>query len=206
MAYRHTTGGDLSTGGAWLKEEGTYHFVITGVDEDVCDRDGRMMPEVAFEVSGSVFTGTVDGQRDKNFGFRFYKPKPGDTEDQRRGSKRALDRLWVATSVLKKEDALTPDKEFDIDLQALVGRQFICKLEKNDSGHLRPWSNFYHVDDEAVAAIPKDQAALSRIPADQRWIRGAKPTTTTKPPRQPAKPQQVASTGGELSDDELSGI
>ncbi len=202
MEFEFETGGDISTGGGYLKEPGTYHFIITAIDTQPARRDGTPLENAEFEITASVCDGTDKAQVDKQWTNTFYASKPGDSDEQVARNKKEHDRFWVATSMIDTEKAQTKGTKVKISLQDLIGRQFVAKLaKKKNNDYLTAWSDYYHVDDPAVSGFPRSQPHLDSIPSSQRYIgERAKSLTNNVPPARQESQKQ------ELSDDELAGL
>lgn len=171
MAYDYEAGGDLSTGGSWLAEPGTYHLIVESIDEQPTSKDGTLVPNAAFRVNCSVCDGTVGGQRDKTTDITFFRPKATD-KNEGAFAKKKIDRFLLAVGLVTEQQVLDKAR-VSIDLQQAVGRQFIAKLdkEKEDSKFLSlSFADVYHVDDPAVAAIPRSKDHLSMIDAKLRRL------------------------------------
>jgi hypothetical protein len=179
MAYSHTTGDSFEGSGEWLKEPGSYHALVSDVNESPVDKEGRLREGVAFEATYAVMTGTVDGQRDKTLTDLFYEPRPSDTNEQQERARLKIDRFLLATSLIKPSDK---GKDVTVELSEAAGRQIVFKAEKAKTGtYLRTYSDIYHVDDPSVAAIPKDKDGLKLIPPERRWIGANAPKPAAKP-------------------------
>lgn len=176
MAIRHQAGGDTSTGGNWLTEPGTYHFLVTGAKESPTKRDGSPI-DAAFEIELGVLNGTTTGQKDKSFSIIFWHGKPGEEKSQAFATKR-IDRFLMATCLLTKQE-IEQKVAKDIELADCIGRQIVCVLEKNTGkdGKERvelSFAEIYHVDDPAMKDVPKDVESLKLIGSQYRWP-GGKP-------------------------------
>lgn len=174
MAFQYETGGDLTTGGTWVSEPGTYHLLVTGIEEQPTKSDGTPIDNAAFKVDASVLGGTVPNQKDKVLDIVLFYPKPSD-KNEGAFAKKKFDRFFLATGLASKEDLEQKDRQLSIDLQAAVGRNFVAKFEKETtkSGKERislAFAEIYHVDDPAVKDIPKDADSLAMIDPKLRWI------------------------------------
>lgn len=168
MAISGQSGGDLSEGGKWLKEEGTYHLLITDATENPTNNKGQLLTGKLFGFTCSVAAGTVAGQENKCIDIALWDPAQSNSEDNAASSQVALDRFLVAVGIITARQAR--DKSpFSFEATDLIGRQLIIKFEKDaKSGYLREWKNFYHVDDPAMAKIPKNAAVLQMLPPQLR--------------------------------------
>jgi hypothetical protein len=177
MALRHNAGGDVSTGGNWLTEPGLYHMMVVDTTETPTKRDGSPISEAICRVSLSVLAGTVDGQKDKGFDLTFWHGKPGDEKSQAFATKK-LDRFFLSTGLMTRAE-IEQKVSKDIELAHANGRQLVVELEERESNQGKKFldlkfAEIYHVDDPAVAAVPKDAGALKLIAASLRWP-GGKP-------------------------------
>lgn len=202
MAIRHRAGGDVSTGGNWLSEAGTYHFIVTGADEQPTKRDGSPLDAVC-EVELGVLAGTTPGQEEKSFKIIFWNGKPGEEKSQAFATKK-LDRFLMATNLLTRQE-IEQQVQKDIELQDAVGRQLIATIEKNagNDGKERcelKFAEIYHVDDPAMKDVPKSEGSLRLIEAKHRWP-GGKPAATSKTAETFSAGQQASQTTPSFVDD-----
>lgn len=170
-AFEFEGGGDVSTGSAWLSDPGTYHLIITDLDEQPTNKDGQLIDNAAFRVNCSVCDGTVAGQRDKTTDITFFRPKPTD-KNEGAMAKKKIGRFLVSVGLATEEQIINKEK-ITPDLQDAVGRQFIAKLdkEKEDSKFLSlSFADIYHVDDPAVAQIPRSKEHLALIDPKLRRV------------------------------------
>lgn len=190
MALRHNAGGDVSTGGNWLTEPGLYHMVVTETTETPTKRDGSPISEAICRVSLSVLAGTVDGQKDKGFDLTFWHGKPGDEKSQSFATKK-LDRFFLSTGLMTRAE-IEQKVSKDIELSHANGRQLVVELEERESAATGKkfldlkFAEIYHVDDPAVAAVPKDAQALALISPSLRWPGGKPAGGAATKPQQPA--------------------
>lgn len=209
MKFQGTTGGDISQAGEYLKEEGTYHFMITHVTDMPTirggNRKGELVANAAFEVTCSVCDGTTPNQRDKIFPVTFFHPDTSGTDEQQARAKKTYDRFWLATGMLTRAQVETQDLAYDIDLDKLVGRQLFIKVSKKSDGYLTAWSDFHHIDDPEMKGIPHDKNAIAMIPKDQRWIGSQAAKAPTQPAR-PAQPTQPSQPAQGLTQGEIAGL
>jgi hypothetical protein len=111
-------------------------------------------------------------------------------------AKKKLDRFFLAVGLLT-EKQIRDKEQVSIDLQEANGRQFVAKLdkEKEDAKFLSlSFADIFHVDDPAVAAVPKHKGLLSLIAPSLRQIgmptqqAAAKPASNGKRETQAATP------------------
>ncbi len=161
---------DIEGQSSFLQEPGTYHCVVVAVDEAPTSKAGVLLE--GFRVDFAVLDGTVANQKDKQFDVMFFKPKLTD-KNGGEFAKRKQARFALATGILPRAE---PGKKVTVDLQQANGRQLVVELEhQKDMQTGAPtkflqlaWANIYHVDDPAVAKVPKDKTALSLLPAELR--------------------------------------
>jgi hypothetical protein len=160
--------GDDWSGSSFLDQPGTYHLAITAVDEAPAKRDGSLIDNAFFRMSVAVLAGTVPDQQDKTTDLTFFWPKPSDRDGGKFRTKQ-IDRCFSAAGLVTEDQK---GKEVDIDLQLMVGRQVVAKLDKSqDDKYLQlSFADIYHVDDPAIKGIPKNAEALKLIPASQRRV------------------------------------
>lgn len=190
MALRHNAGGDVSTGGNWMSEPGIYHMLVVESTEQPTKRDGSPISEAICRVTLSCLAGTVDGQRDNGFDLTFWHGKPGDEKSQAYATKR-LDRFFLATGLMTRAE-IEQKVLKDIELADANGRQLVLELEERESATTGKkfldlkFAEIYHVDDPAVASVPKDAAALKLIAPSLRWPGGKPAGGPASKPQQPA--------------------
>jgi hypothetical protein len=198
MSFNYETGGDVTTGSTWLDQPGTYHLNIVDVDESPTNKDGRLIDNAAFRIACTVGDGTVRDQTDKTIDICFFHPKSTDKNGGAMAKKK-LDRFFLAVGLLT-EKQIRDKEQVSIDLQEANGRQFVAKLdkEKEDAKFLSlSFADIFHVDDPAVAAVPKYKGLLSLIAPSLRLIgmptaaqqqAAAKPASNGKRETQAATP------------------
>jgi hypothetical protein len=192
---KYKTGGDFDTGGGFLKAPGTFHFCITGVEENPTKKgkqnEGQLIDNAAFRVDLEVLAGTADGCVGKTCDIVFFHPKPSD-KNEGAFAKKKIDRFLLAVNLVKEEDK---EKELDIDLNLATGSQLVAKMELNEDGkHVGlAFADIFHVDDPAVAQVPKDAEALQLIAPSKRRI-GSQPKKdkAAVPPKKDEKKEPPA--------------
>ena len=189
------TSKDMSPGGDFLREPGTYHLSITHVEENPRrKRDDTIIDNAAFKVYCEVLNGTVPGQEHKTTDFTFFWGKATD-KNEGEFSKKKMSRFLLAVGLINPSDT---DKKVEVDVQLAVGRHLIVKLVPSDDDpkYLQPsFADFYSVDDPIVKAVPKSESVMkmgggwrkasgkARKPA----ATGGNGSTASKPPaKQPA--------------------
>lgn len=201
MSFEFDTPEKMDSDSTFLTEPGTYHFAVLAVDERPTNKAGA--PLDGFRVHCCALDGTATGQAKKEIELLFFAPKPTE-KNGGEFSKRKIARFAMATGILPQA---APGQRVSIDLQAAAGRQFVAEVERqkdqqgNETKFLQlAWANIWHVDDPAVASVPKDATALGLLPKDLR--RAAESFATAKPNGNGQQAQQKpAATGGvDLSD------
>ena len=193
MTFQHQSGEDFSAGGNFLREPGTYHVCVTGVEEMPHKRDGSLIDNAAFQVDLEVLAGTVGGQEKKSANIVFFHPKP-TSPNEGAFARKLMDRFFLAVGLMGEADK---KKDLSIDLQQAVGRHFIVKFDHDDDKkYLRvAFTDIFHVDDPAVKDMPKSETAMkmggawrqigakSNTPASKPATNGA---ASPQPEKQPA--------------------
>lgn len=206
----------IEGGGQFLEKAGTYHCLVTAVDENPTSKDGVLLSGI--KVLLTVLAGTNADQKDKTFDLMLWNPKPEDQSDM---PKKKQTRFCLATMIIPKHQ---PGQRTVVEPTDAVGRQLVAKFaakqKKNDA--TGKWedtdrldlhfADIWHVDDEAVKSnnIPLDVKALALIPAALRKKpeggSGAAGVTSKLPPKTgPVAPvqstRQMASAGSASIDD-----
>ncbi len=183
MPIDYESGGDISTGGKFLTESGFYHLLVVETNEKPTNRDGVPIDGAIFSATLGVLDGTTAGQRDKVSNVTFKRGKPGEDSSEKYHKKRN-DRFLLATNLLTMQQ-IESRARVSIDIQKAEGQQIIAKFskEKPDDKYANlEFAEIYHVDDPAVAHVPKDARALSTIHASKRWPGGVIPGTAKSEP------------------------
>ena len=148
----------------YLKKPGRYHVVVTELDGNPSSRDGKPMD--ALKVGFEVLDGTEKSEIKKAGEMLLWKGKPTDKDGGEMANKK-LTRLAVAFG-----GQHSPGGKGKIDLVGSLGRQIVVDMQPRKSGDKEyldvNYANIYHVDDPAVADVPKSEASLALIPAAWR--------------------------------------
>lgn len=191
----------------FLSEPGTYHVVVLHVDEQPVGKNQQLLD--GFRVDFAVLDGTTPGQRDKQVELMFFRPKMTD-KNNGEFAKRKQGRFALATGIIPRAE---PGQRVTVDLQQAAGRQLVIEVERQtDQQTGQPtkflqlaWANIWHVDDPAVAKIPKDATALSLLPASLRKkpsdFEKPKPAANTKPDAGAGTAKPATPAGGVNLDD-----
>ena len=167
--------GSLAANDNRLEHPGTYHLGVITVDVSPV-KNGKMFN--GWVITAGVLDGTARQndkciERNKTIEIRMNDPKPNHN-DGGEFCQKIQDRFLLAVGLINESDA---GEEREIDLDEAVGRQFIAKFKAGTftsrDGSERETieldgAYMYHVDDSAVAAIPKDEQMLANIPAALR--------------------------------------
>lgn len=171
----------LDSGGNFVDQPGTYHMLVTSVDENPAKQDGSPLDGV--RVGLSVLSGPLNSnQKDRVFDLMMWNPKPEDTSDK---SKKMQTRFCLATCLIGQHQ---PGQRVSVEPSEAVGRQLVIKMawkqKKDDiSGKWVDtdridvhFTDIWHVDDADAlkAGVNLDHSALAMIPATLR-----KPVVTT---------------------------
>jgi len=178
MGFEMDAPESMDTGANFLEQPGWYHLSVGNIDQQPTNREG--MPIDALKVNCHVLDGEHKEQKGKSFGMMLFHPKMSDKNNGEFAKKRIarfFDSVCVGT-VSNGRISVTDD-----EMDAAGGRQFVAKVKKSDNSDYMELSfaDIYHVDDEAVKAVPKDQAALDLLPANLRRTGAA-----TKPKQEAA--------------------
>ena len=192
--------------GGGLREAGTFHCVVNEV------REGESSGGKAIDgltVTLEVLAGTVDGQAGKTHSESFFLPTLQDDEKKKGMKLRKLTAMAIAGNVLQPENM---GKEADIPFDSMVGCQMVVKfdhqMEMDGNGQYTikskyiqvAYSDIFHVDDPAIAAVPKNADALSLFPTEQRHDEAWFGWKKRKANGTPAKREAVGA-GANVADD-----
>jgi hypothetical protein len=165
MQTTETTQGE----GGGLREPGTFHVVINDVREGESQK-GKEINGVT--VTFEVLDGTVKGQQGKTHTESFFMPTAQDNEKNADMKLRKLTAMAIAGNVLQPTQLGT---EADIPFASMVGKQMVVKFDNQmemdgegdytiPSKYIRvSYSDFFHIDDPAVSAVPKNAEAVSLV-------------------------------------------
>lgn len=163
-----------SGGGNWIDKPGTYHLVITATDEEPTSKDKKLID--GFKVDFQAVEGTVrdaDGkftEANKTLDMVFFNPKITD-KNEGLFARQKQAAFFIAAGLMTEEQL--GGQEIDIDLTKAVGRNVIATLEedKQDNGKsfIRlSYADIFHIDDPRASKFPRNERALSLIPAEHR--------------------------------------
>lgn len=161
-------GEDLTGGGDFLNLPGTYHLLIDQMHVGMTVKDE---PNDGTAVECTVLDGDVQGQAKKKVSVTLWDIKMDKPVEEQHVTVRCLTNFYLAANVLQPEEL---GKEVDIKPEEAESHQVVIKLQyaqKKENGNwvedrkfLRiNFSDVYHVDDPAVANVPKDASALKVI-------------------------------------------
>ena len=179
--------------GNFLETPGTYHVIIG----EVSGTTSKGEPIDGMRVTCAVLEGTVRDSKNvctevsKQTDVTIWKPKLSDTDEQQKRSANALARFFLATGLASEADL--GKAGLKINPSDAAGRQIVVKLVKptdkegKESKFLRCWGDFWHVDDPAVASVPKCAKSLDLIPKSQR-----RATVDPKPAKKGKKAAEAA--------------
>lgn len=174
---------EMSKGGEgnFLSKPGQYHLTILDVKEGVGPK-GK--PIDGFCVQVSVLDGTVPDQKHHTANIMFFAPKL-TSKDGGAFLRRKMTAFGIATNLI---DPSQLGKRVSVELKNAVNAQCVAKFElsKGDDGKEYidlAYSDIWHVDDPRCESVPKDLAALSLLPKEQRhdrawfdsWLKSSKP-------------------------------
>lgn len=182
----------------YLQQPGTYHCVITGVQEG---RGPKGNPINGFMVELSVLDGTVEGQKEKQHNLLLFSPDLSKSASSQEWSKKKQTAFVVAAGLL---DLSRLGQRVEIDLQQAVGRQIVLTFQENEHEGRKnlelAYANIYHVDDPRAIKFPRDKESLALVPKSLRKPAEYFDSLLKKSNGTPAKPQS------RLSDDDLNDL
>lgn len=197
--------------GGGLSVPGTFHAVINDVVEG---QTAKGKPIDGLTVTFEVLAGTVDGQAGKTRSETLFVPSLQDIQREEQSGTPSMPRKKLAALFIAA-NAMSPEqlgKPVNIDVATLVGQQLVIKFEhqkeKDGQGKYTietqyiqiSYSDIFHVDDPAVAAVPKNDESLSLIEPAKRhpaaWFDWKKKKVAA-----PRRPQMAAAgMNGDASD------
>lgn len=151
----------------YVNEPGHYHFIVTKVNEGA-GPSGTMIDGFSFELD--ALGGTVEGVLGKIRTETLFMPDLSQSDKSQLAARRKLAAFFIAADLMKPSDL---GKPCNIDVAKVVGRQIIIELEREmekdtEGKYTKPtrflriaYSNIYHVDDPAVAKVPKNMDAFN---------------------------------------------
>lgn len=179
MAFSFTAPETTQGEGGGLTTPGTFHCVINDVVEG---QTSQGKPIDGITVTFEVLAGTVDGQAGKTRTETLFAPSIKDEErEQKSGSpsmaRKKLAALFIASNVM---DPTKLGQAVNVDVAMMVGQQVVIaferQMEKDGNGKYTvetqyiqiSYADIFHVDDPDVKDVPKNEDALSLIPAAKR--------------------------------------
>jgi hypothetical protein len=172
-----------------VEEPGTYHVVVTEVEEEPRDKSGALLEgfKVHFEVlDGTTRVNNVCSQRGFTHEHMFFTPRPSDSEGSIKWNRAKQAAILLATGLTSKEQL---GKSVQVNLADMQQKQCVINLVRSnrDERYLEvAFANIYAVDDPKVAAVPKDVAALRLI--GKEAAAAPAPTTAAAPAKPATKP------------------
>lgn len=165
------TGDDMGSGNTRVSKAGDYHMVIEDISEPAVKPDGSLIQNSLFGVTAKVFATNAAGQEDKEWRGVWFNPNL-QAKDGGKFDRKKVDRFLLAVGLINPSDK---GIEAEIDLGDAIGRQFLIRLEENQTKDGKTvvqmkFADIYHVDDPEAADIPKSKEGLSMIPAELRRI------------------------------------
>jgi len=196
MKVNAPKGEDLQGGGDGLRTPGTFHFLITNIRSGLSVND---KPLDGFTSECKVLSGLADDksdQKNKTIALAFFSPNLAkDTAEQAAKTEKLNTAFFIATNCLLPSQLGQDD--LDIDENLANGAQFVAKMQHKrvktgvDANGKDIWgddlsapvqiafSDVFHVDDPAVAKIPKNADAIAMIEPKHRhkadWFDFKKP-------------------------------
>lgn len=161
-------GDDLTGGSDFLNTPGTYHLLIDRIRVGLSSKDSPMDGST---VEYTVLDGDVQGQAGKKGHVTLWDIKMDKPIEDQGVTVRCLTNFFLATNVLQPKDL---GEEIDIKPEDAESHQVVIKLQYESKLENGKWvedrkflrinfSDVFHVDDPAVASVPKDASALKVI-------------------------------------------
>lgn len=163
------TGDDQGSGNTRVSKAGDFHMVIEEISEPATKPDGTLIQNSLFGITARVLATNAPGQEDKEWRGVFFQPNL-QAKDGGKFDRKKVDRFLLAVGLINPTDK---GVDVEIDLDDAVGRQFLIRLEENQtrdgkSVYQMKFADVYHVDDPEAADIPKSNDGLKLIPAELR--------------------------------------
>ncbi len=161
---------DIANTANFLSKEGTYHFLVTHVDEQPVSKKDQSAVD-GFAVEFSVLDGErVNGEcpeKGKKMDLVFFNPKLNGAD----GGKWARAKQGAFVIAAGLVDETKCGQRIEIDLEKAVNSQVVATVQHgtDQAGAKKrflelTYANIYHVDDPRAADCPKDAKALALIP------------------------------------------
>lgn len=197
MGYSYKKPDNFDRGNAFIEKKGTYHFVIDRVEQNPVLK-GKSEIMAGFVIHVTAVAGTDETQLKRIAALKFYDPNLSH-KDGGEFAGRKIGIFFDATGLVDRHT-----DSADLDLAKLQGRQFIGILENKKDENTKAETRFvdlrkcetYHVDDPAMASIPKSAEHLKLLPASMR--RQAAYFKTEDPP--------ATGGGGQVNPDDLGDL
>jgi hypothetical protein len=167
---------DLSGGGNFLDQEGTYHVIVTEVKAGK-DRQDKVIDGNTYTLSvlgGANAVGKATDQVGKTTQQTLRNPNLKHS-DGGKFARKIVGSFYIATGLV---DLSQLGKRVELNVEDTADRQFVVKLHKepytdSKTGQEKTalaisFSDIYHVDDPRVATVPKDTESIKLIPAALR--------------------------------------
>jgi hypothetical protein len=181
MKLQTAKGSDLAGGGMqYVDRPGTYHFLIDNVKVGLNAKD-EPIDGTLLELT--CLAGEDAEQVGKTVNVTLWDVDASKSHDEQKQTINRLTNFFI--SVNQIDPALLGD-EVDVDPMAAIGHQIVMKLahkqkKTTDQNGKTKWvddpeskflqiayADVHHVDDPAVAKVPKDVSMLKRIASKHR--------------------------------------
>jgi hypothetical protein len=147
-------------GGKYVKKPGKYHFLVTELNAEAINKNGQ--PIDGLKVGLEVVEGTDKTQIGHILETILFRGKPTD-KDQGELANKKLTRLSLAFG-----GQHSPGGKGGINTETDIGKQLVAEVAERERDNKKfidlAYAEIYHVDDPAVAAVPKSADALKLIP------------------------------------------
>ncbi len=161
-----------STGSKFASKPGKYHVMIIQALANPPKKDGTPIMD-CLQVETEIVAGTNPTEVGKSFNLRLWKGKPEDKQAGLAGDEKAESRYQMAcrkfSRLLVAQGGVHNEGPTILTLTPMVGRQIVLELSMRPDSNGKEqldlhYDNIYHVDDDKVKDVPKNQEYLSLIP------------------------------------------
>lgn len=178
----------------YLDAPGRYLFLVNDIDEEPTKHNGEVQDAIKLDMTvegGECDKGvsSIDIQMKRSFSPLLFNPKESHRDGGEFAAKVHL-RLADACGILPKA---APGEEIEIDWSKARGRVIVAfvKWSREKEGQDRrleiDGAHIYHVDDNEVAHVPKNNKVLGLLPPALRRIQKGAAGATNKAPATGAK-------------------
>lgn len=162
---------DFGGDSQFLSDPGKYHCLVQSVVQGATPKG---TPIDGFCVTFEVLGGEVEGQKGKTINVTYFDPKITDSDKKVKLTKQQRSKFFLATNLLdpsKKGQSVRIDLENAKDQQVVVRFEVDDYHSKDGKTYLRIGNaelDVWHIDDPNARTCPKNEQALTLIPAALR--------------------------------------